>query len=126
MGVLSRTFLQSQMGNGVDVVQVSPPSLLYAIQSLYLPPFPYYNVSGVLVVYTLRVNMSVAAQDMRDELNWSEGQKGLVLVSVFLIILLTTFINCDTWYMVTLLVCLLLGVCGRPNPSFALCTDLWW
>ncbi len=24
--------------------------------------------------------MSVAAQDMRDELNWSEAQKGLVLV----------------------------------------------
>jgi hypothetical protein len=31
-------------------------------------------------VYTLRVNMSVAAQEMRDELNWSENEKGLVLV----------------------------------------------
>jgi sugar phosphate permease len=37
--------------------------------------------SGIAVVYTLRVNMSVAAQDMRDDLNWSESEKGLVLVS---------------------------------------------
>lgn len=31
-------------------------------------------------MYTLRVNMSVAAQEMREELNWDEEQKGLVLV----------------------------------------------
>ena len=40
-------------------------------------------LSGVIVVYTLRVNMSVAAQDMRDELNWSENQKGLVLSAFY-------------------------------------------
>lgn len=39
-----------------------------------------YVVSGLAVVYTLRVNMSVAAQKMRDELNWSESDKGYVLV----------------------------------------------
>lgn len=39
--------------------------------------------SGIVVVYCLRVNMSVAAQDMRDELNWSETQKGLVLSSFY-------------------------------------------
>lgn len=33
------------------------------------------------MVYILRVNISVAAQNMRDELDWSENQKGLVLVS---------------------------------------------
>ena len=33
--------------------------------------------SGIVVVYCLRVNMSVAAQDMRDELNWTEYEKGL-------------------------------------------------
>lgn len=38
-------------------------------------------LSGLAVVYTLRVNISVAAQKMRDELEWSESQKGLVLVS---------------------------------------------
>ena len=38
--------------------------------------------SGICVVYCLRVNMSVAAQDMRDELNWSESEKGLALVSI--------------------------------------------
>ena len=37
--------------------------------------------SGIVIVYCLRVNMSVAAQDMRDELNWSESEKGLALVS---------------------------------------------
>lgn len=36
--------------------------------------------SGVLVVYTLRVNMSVACVDMADDLNWTEAEKGLVLV----------------------------------------------
>lgn len=33
--------------------------------------------SGIVVVYCLRVNMSVAAQDMRDELDWTEYEKGL-------------------------------------------------
>lgn len=39
--------------------------------------------SGLAVVYTLRVNISVAAQKMRDELEWSESQKGLVLSAFY-------------------------------------------
>lgn len=39
--------------------------------------------SGVVVVYCLRVNMSCAVQDMRDELDWSEYQKGLALSSFY-------------------------------------------
>lgn len=39
--------------------------------------------SGIVVVYTLRVNMSVAAQKMRDELGWSESQKGLILSAFY-------------------------------------------
>ena len=38
--------------------------------------------SGLAVSYTLRVNMSVAAQRMRTDLNWSEVQKGYVLVGI--------------------------------------------
>ena len=38
---------------------------------------------GIVVVYCLRVNMSVAIQDMRDELGWSESEKGLVLSSFY-------------------------------------------
>lgn len=34
------------------------------------------------MVYTLRVNMSVAAPDMRDDLGWSEYEKGLALVNI--------------------------------------------
>jgi MFS transporter, ACS family, solute carrier family 17 (sodium-dependent inorganic phosphate cotransporter), other len=39
--------------------------------------------SGVVIEYCLRVNMSVAAQEMRDELGWSENQKGLVLSAFY-------------------------------------------
>lgn len=39
--------------------------------------------SGIVIVYTLRVNMSVAAQSMRDELSWSETQRGLVLSAFY-------------------------------------------
>ena len=35
------------------------------------------------MAYTLRVNVSVAAQQMRTELNWCETQKGLVLSSFY-------------------------------------------
>jgi len=40
-------------------------------------------LSGIAIVYTLRVNMSVAAQKMRDDLDWSEADKGLVLSSFY-------------------------------------------
>jgi len=39
--------------------------------------------SGIVIVYTLRVNMSVAASDMKDELGWSDAEKGLVLSSFY-------------------------------------------
>lgn len=39
--------------------------------------------SGVIIVYTLRVNMSVAAPKMTDELNWTEAQKGYVLSAFY-------------------------------------------
>jgi MFS family permease len=39
--------------------------------------------SGVIVAYTLRVNISVTAQHMREELNWSETDKGLVLSAFY-------------------------------------------
>lgn len=39
--------------------------------------------SGVVVVYALRVNMSVAVQKMKDELNWSTAQKGFALSSFY-------------------------------------------
>ena len=39
--------------------------------------------SGILVAYTLRVNMSVAAQQMRTELGWNETQKGLILSAFY-------------------------------------------
>jgi hypothetical protein len=42
----------------------------------------YTNYSGLVILYTLRVNMSVAAQQMRVDLNWTETEKGYVLVRV--------------------------------------------
>ena len=40
--------------------------------------------SGIMLCYTLRVNMSVAVEKMKDELNWSETQKGLILSSFYI------------------------------------------
>ena len=40
-------------------------------------------MSGVIIVYTLRVNMSVAAPKMTEDLNWSESQKGYVLSAFY-------------------------------------------
>ena len=45
--------------------------------------FLWLVFSGILVCYTLRVNMSVAAQSMRDDLNWNETQKGYVLSAFY-------------------------------------------
>ena len=39
--------------------------------------------SGVVIVYTLRVNMSVAVSAMKDELGWTEEQKGYVLSAFY-------------------------------------------
>ena len=39
--------------------------------------------TGIFVVYTLRVNMSVAASAMEEELNWDETQKGYVLSAFY-------------------------------------------
>jgi MFS family permease len=43
----------------------------------------FFLASGVVVNYCLRVNISVAVQDMKDELNWSEYDKGLVLSAFY-------------------------------------------
>ena len=45
--------------------------------------FLWLTFSGIVVCYTLRVNMSVAAQSMRDELVWTETQKGYVLSAFY-------------------------------------------
>ena len=42
-----------------------------------------FLVSGITISYCLRVNISVAAQDMRDDLGWSETDKGYVLSSFY-------------------------------------------
>lgn len=39
--------------------------------------------TGATIAYTLRVNMSICAQEMKDSLGWSESQKGLVLSAFF-------------------------------------------
>lgn len=39
--------------------------------------------SGIVIVYCLRVNMSIGVQDIRDELNWSEAEKGVVLSAFY-------------------------------------------
>ena len=38
---------------------------------------------GIFIVYTLRVNISVAAEAMKPELGWTEVQKGLVLSAFY-------------------------------------------
>ena len=39
--------------------------------------------SAATISYTLRVNISIAAQRMRDELGWSEREKGFMLSAFF-------------------------------------------
>ena len=39
--------------------------------------------SGTFIVYNLRVCVSVAVLGMKDELNWSESQKGYLLSSFY-------------------------------------------
>lgn len=65
------------MGDGFSSLQVRRNLIakLFFVYLLYV-----FLRSGLAVVYTLRVNISVAAQKMRDELGWTESQKGLVLV----------------------------------------------
>ena len=64
------------MGDGMAPLQVS-------ITRFNCQIFEWNWYSGVLVVYTLRVNMSVACVDMAKDLNWTDAEKGLVLVSHF-------------------------------------------
>lgn len=37
-------------------------------------------MTGLVAVYTLRVNMSVAAEAMMEDLGWTETEKNIVLV----------------------------------------------
>ena len=39
--------------------------------------------SGLMVNYTLRVNMSVAVEDLSEELGWSSSEEGLMLSSFY-------------------------------------------
>jgi hypothetical protein len=53
-----------------------------------------WSHSGTAIVYTLRVNMSVASVAMKHDLNWSETDKGYVLVRMLdcaVILLHTTY-----------------------------------
>jgi hypothetical protein len=43
----------------------------------------FYLFSGVLINYCLRVNLSIAASEIVDDLNWSDYQKGYLLSSFF-------------------------------------------
>lgn len=43
----------------------------------------FMMMSGLIIVYTLRVNMSVAAPKMKIDLGWSESEKGYVLSSFY-------------------------------------------
>lgn len=43
----------------------------------------YYLFTGVLINYCLRVNMSIAASEIIDNLHWSDYQKGFLLSSFF-------------------------------------------
>lgn len=73
-------------------------------------------------MYTLRVNISVAAQKMRDELGWTESQKGLVLVCFSKICTLNGVSN-NGYLLRACVVRLLLGVlcrsdsCVTPDPT---------
>jgi len=63
----------------------APPQVLFNLISPIrkkrkLTLITFSNHSGICIVYTLRVNMSVAAVKMEDDLDWSESQKGFVLV----------------------------------------------
>lgn len=40
--------------------------------------------AGIVVVYTLRVNMSVAVTTMKDDLNWSESEKDFILSAFYI------------------------------------------
>lgn len=40
-------------------------------------------MSGVIIVYCLRVNISVAVPKMKEDLGWSESQKGYVLSAFY-------------------------------------------
>jgi MFS family permease len=43
----------------------------------------FFLFSGILINYCLRVNMSMAASEIKDDLGWTEGEKGYVLSSFF-------------------------------------------
>lgn len=64
------------MGDGISTYEVSSNLYLFLYQFLN----QQQTVSGAAVVYTIRVNMSVAAVKMKEELDWSESQKGYILV----------------------------------------------
>jgi hypothetical protein len=61
--------------------------------------------------------MSVAAVKMKDDLDWSEEEKGLVLVGFYLLLVVLQGLT----HIHFQLVCLLLGVRVRSNAGIPLC-----
>ena len=49
-------------------------------------------ISGIIIAYTDRVNISVAAVAMREHFGWSQTQKGFVLAAFFVGYLLFMFV----------------------------------
>ena len=43
----------------------------------------FYLFTGIVINYCLRVNLSIAASEIKDDLGWTEAQKGYVLSSFF-------------------------------------------
>jgi len=43
----------------------------------------WFLAMGVCINYCIRVNVSIAAQEMEDELNWTEQEKGEILSAFF-------------------------------------------
>jgi sugar phosphate permease len=44
----------------------------------------WFLAMGVCINYCIRVNVSIAAQEMKDDLNWTEEQKGELLYALLL------------------------------------------
>jgi sugar phosphate permease len=38
--------------------------------------------SGIVILYFLRVNMSIASQQMKIDLKWTDEEKGFILVTI--------------------------------------------
>ena len=79
-------YTRARFSGALPLLELRGDSSIRMAPSLCIPvnvEFAALLFSGILVAYTLRVNISVAAQQMRTELNWTEDQKGLVLSAFY-------------------------------------------